>query len=64
MIVKNWRLKRLSARLMHVEQLFGGGFCDCAIQYHDGAVAYDFPERIPAYVKKAVRDAFAAGYTE
>lgn len=30
------------------------GFCDSWIRYEDGRVAYDFPERIPAKIRKRV----------
>lgn len=31
------------------------GFCDVPVLYPDKTVAYDWPERIPAYVKAAYR---------
>ena len=37
---------------------------DFPIQYGDGRIAYDFPERIPAYVKKAVTKAFTLALSD
>lgn len=31
------------------------GYCDYPIMYDDGGIAYDFPERIPKYVREKVR---------
>ena len=33
-------------------------FSDWPIQYDDGTIAYDFPERYPKYVKECVRKCF------
>lgn len=30
------------------------GFCDWPIQYENGQVAYDCPERLPKYVKRSI----------
>lgn len=31
------------------------GHCDYPIMYDDGGIAYNFPERIPKYVREKVR---------
>ena len=35
------------------------GFTDWPIRYDDGRIAYDFPERIPAYVKRITKAIFS-----
>ena len=32
-----------------------GWYCDYPIMYDNGNIAYDYPERIPQYVKDAVK---------
>lgn len=34
------------------------GFCDWPIQYTDKRIAYDYPERLPKYVKRVVRSLY------
>jgi len=37
------------------------GWTDWPIQYEDGSIAYDFPERIPASVKRQVERLYRIG---
>lgn len=59
-----WRISATRAAnkipVLFVENL-KNGFCDWPIQYTDGKVSYDSPERIPAYVKKSVRSCYGHG---
>lgn len=43
------RISERSARVVTVR-----GHVDYPIRYDDGRIAYDFPERVPAYLKKIV----------
>jgi hypothetical protein len=38
-----------------------GSFSDWPIQYPNGSIAYDFPERIPQYVKAEVARLYRQG---
>lgn len=59
--VGRWLLVWNSSRpnLMDVYHEAGSLWTDQAIRYpHNGQIAYDFPERIPATVQRAVRQFF------
>lgn len=53
-----WRISAIRAAngvlCLFVESL-KSGFCDYPIQYTTGQIAYDYPERIPQYVKRTVK---------
>jgi hypothetical protein len=49
----NWAVRRLTKFSVQVVN-DKTGFSDYAIRYEDGRIAYDFPERIPEYVKNMV----------
>lgn len=56
----NWRVSLAitqTGKRMHVENLVTG-FCDWPIRYDDGRIAYDYPERLPKYIKSQVAKAF------
>ena len=38
----------------------GGGRIDFPIRYHDGRIAYDWPERVPVAAKRLVERAYSA----
>jgi hypothetical protein len=38
------------------------GFSDWPVRYADGSIAYDYPERMPKYVKRCVQQAFSVIY--
>lgn len=52
---KTWRINRVLAAnripVLHVENK-AKGFCDWPIKYHDGRIAWDYPERIPSYIRE------------
>lgn len=59
-VVKNWTIVdaiRMGIRRIFIESNVTG-YSDNPIKYWDGQIGYDFPERIPAYVKKAVAKHF------
>ena len=64
---KSWKLswtggyKSKSPTEIRVEAL-NKAFVDYAIMYpHNGKIAYDFPERIPDYIKDKVKATFYKG---
>ena len=58
-ILGNYRLhfKIGSKNLIYIDDE-GSGRSDSAIQYWDGRIAYDFPERIPKYIRCKVEKMF------
>ncbi len=62
--VKRWivvKAIRSNYRRVYVECLYEP-FSDSPIRYDDGAIAYEWPERVPEYVKLAVARHMAAGW--
>lgn len=63
---KTWLISWANDR--HTElrvERFKTGFIDYALRYqHNGAIAYNYPETIPAYIKKKVRMFFARAIKE
>lgn len=49
-----WYIEYLGGRSFKVYN--NKTFSDSAIVYNDGWIVYDFPERVPAYVKVRVRN--------
>ena len=60
-VSENWRLRarKLIATYYFLDNKVTG-FCDYPILYTDGTIAYDFPEHIPQYVKRACYQAIKA----
>lgn len=53
----SWRIRRVgSSRSGTIEQLTGMGHYDSFILYDHGGVAFDYPERLPEYIKAFVRN--------
>lgn len=57
---RGWKLEWSTAqpRTIYVSDEKGGSWSDSALRYDDGRIAYDFPERVPQYVKTKVRAMF------
>ena len=50
--MSDYFLERISKRSARV--VTRKGHVDYPIRYDDGRIAYDFPERVPAYLKRIV----------
>lgn len=50
MATKKWTVSLYKGRV----KVSDGWFCDWPIQYDNGRIAYDFPGRIPMYVRRRV----------
>ena len=50
-----WKIDRISKNLIKVSKDF---FCDYPIKYVEGDIVYDFPERVPKYIKRIVEREF------
>lgn len=59
--VRNWRLVRETQDAIKVQAL-NDVISDVAYRHSDGHVVYDFPERIPQYVKIAIGRMFKKDY--
>lgn len=65
--VKKWTIEhaiRRGGRRVYVHCETGYGRSDNPLQLESGGIVYDFPQTVPAYVKSAVKKAFAMTLTE
>jgi len=51
---KNWKIIKAGLKNHARIRVEGVSHVDYPIKYDDGRIAYDFPERVPKYVQKAL----------
>ena len=54
--INKYRIRRISEHSMQLDH--PSGYSQYPIRYDDGRIAYDWPEIVPKYIKKAIEKAF------